>query len=393
MVTDRPRFGPPAGPEEREAMANIEAQAFAFSLPDALGFLDKAGLENFRVLRENGQVVAMALPLPTGQWYGGRRVPMVGVGAVGVAPHARGRGTATQFMGQLLQEQREAGMALSVLFPSTQTLYRRVGYEPAGSRYEIRVQVEGISVRERTLALRPVTEADQAALKDVYRRHAASQHGYLDRVPYHWNRVHSPRNETAYGFLVEGAQGVEGYVYLVRRRKVEFKQELGVTDFVALTPEAARRLLSFLSDHKSLALEAVWTGGAAEPWLLLLPEQTYQVKLLYHWMLRILDVPAALEARGYPEGLSATLHLEVEDALFSGNQGRFVLHVSGGQGRVERGGEGRLRLNVRTLAPLYTGFLTAEALRSVGLLTADEASVRQAAAVFSSPPPVMPDMF
>jgi predicted acetyltransferase len=317
----------------------------------------------------------------------------VGVGGVGVAPHVRGRGTATRFMGELLQEQREAGMALSVLFPSTQTLYRRVGYEPAGSRYELRVQVEGLTVRERTLALRPVTEADQAALKDVYRRHAASRHGYIDRRPYHWNRVSSPRNETAYGFLVEGAQGVEGYAYLVRRRKVEFKQELALTDFVALTPEAARRLLSFLSDHKSLALEAVWTGGAAEPWLLLLPEQTYQVKLLYHWMLRILDVSAALEARGYPEGLSAALHLDVEDALFPGNQGRFVLHVSDGQGRVERGGEGRLRLNVRALAPLYSGFLPPEALRSVGMLSADDASVRQAAAVFASPPPVMPDMF
>jgi predicted acetyltransferase len=393
MATDRPQFGPPAGPDEREAMANIMAQAFAFSPPDAAVFLDKSGLEKFRVLREGGQVVATALPIPMGQWYGGRRVPMVGVGGVGVAPQARGRGTATQFMRQVLQEQREAGMALSVLFPSTQTLYRRVGYELAGSRYELRVQMEGLAFRERTLALRPVTEADQAALKDVYRRHAASQHGYLDRVPHTWNRVHSPRNELAYGFLVEGAQGVEGYVYLVRRRKVEYKQELVLTDFVALTPEAARRLLSFLCDHKSLALEAVWTGGAVEPWLFLLPEQTYQVKLLSQWMLRVLEVPAALEARGYPEGLSAALHLEVEDELFAGNQGRFLLHVSGGQGRVERGGEGRLRLNIRALAPLYSGFLTPEALRRVGALSGDDASVRQAAAVFSSPPPVMPDMF
>ncbi|MDC0709854.1 GNAT family N-acetyltransferase [Stigmatella sp. ncwal1] len=390
---DRPRFSPPEGAAEREAVIDIEAQSFALAPPDAAAMVEKVGLANFRVLRERGEVVAMALPIPMGQWYGGRRVPMAGVGGVGVSPRARGQGTATQLMREVLQEMRGAGFPLSVLYPSTQTLYRRVGYEQAGSRYEIRAQVEGLDFRERALALRPIRETDHAVLQDVYRRQAASRHGFLDRVPHIWNRVHSPRNETAYGFLVEGAQGVEGYVYLVRRRKVEYKQELVLTDFVALTPTAARRLLSFLGDHKSLALEAVWSGGPADPWLFLLQEQTYQVKLLYHWMLRVLDVPAALEARGYPEGLSGTLHLEVEDELFSENRGRFMLHVSEGKGRVERGGEGQMRLNIRALAPLYSGFLTPEALRSVGALAAEDACVRRAAAIFTSPPPVLPDMF
>ncbi|ADO74281.1 Acetyltransferase, GNAT family [Stigmatella aurantiaca DW4/3-1] len=379
--------------EELKAVNDIEAQSFALSPQDAAAVTEKAGIANFRVLRESGEVVAMALPIPMGQWYGGRRVAMAGIGGVGVSPSARGQGTATQLMRQVLQEMRGAGFPLSVLYPSTQTLYRRVGYEQAGSRYEIRAQIEGLDFRERTLALRPVRDADHPVLWDVYRRHAVSRHGYLDRVPFIWNRVISPRNETAYGFLVEGAQGVEGYVYLVRRRKVELKQELVLTDFVALTPAAARRLLSFLGDHKSLALEAVWSGGPADPLLFLLQEQTYQVKLLYHWMLRVLDVPAALEARGYPEGLSGTLHLEVEDELFPENQGRFVLHVSGGEGRVERGGEGQLRLNIRALAPLYSGFLSPEVLRSVGALAAEDATLRRAAAIFSSPPPVLPDMF
>jgi predicted acetyltransferase len=379
--------------EEAAAVADIGSQAFAVSPADGVTWIEKVGLSNFRVLREGDEVVGMALPVAKGQWYGGRRVAVAGIGGVGVAPSARGRGTATRLMQRVLRELRGAGFPLSTLYPSTQTLYRRVGYEQAGSRYEMRVQVHGLNFTERTLSLRPVKPSDLPALQEIYRRFASTRQGYLDRSPYNWDRVMNPRNETAYGFLVEGAQGVEGYLYLVRRRKVDFKQELFLTDFVAGTPAAAQRLLSFLGDHRSLAVEVVWNGTPADPILFLLREQDYQVRLLFHWMLRVLDVPKALEARGYPVGTSGTLHLEVEDDLFPENQGRFVLEVTGGQARVSRGGEGRVKLHVRTLAPLYSGFLSLEALRSAGALVADDASVAVAAALFSGSPPALCDMF
>jgi predicted acetyltransferase len=50
-------------------------------------------------------------------------------------------------------------------------------------------------------------------------------------------------------------------------------------------------------------------------------------------------------------------------------------------------------MDIRTLASLYTGFLSPEALRSVGALVADDASVRLASALFCGPSPALPDMF
>lgn len=396
MDTTAPDFGPPQGEREDTAADDIRAQAFALTPEESRGWRQKveAGEAQLRVLREGGSVAATIVLIPMGQWFNGRRVPMVGIGGVGVAPERRGQGTATRLMRTALRELRSQGAPLASLYPATQPLYRRVGFEQAGSRHEVRVQLHGLDFQERTLALRPVTEADVPALRDVYRRYAQRQQGWIDRTAYTWSRVTHPRGETAYGYLVEGKAGIEGYVYLSRRVVSQgLWQELNLTDIVALTPAAGRRLLSFLGDHRSMAQEVVWRGGPADPLLFLLREQTYEVKHLFHWMLRLLDIPAALQARGYPAGLSGALHLEVEDDLFPENHGRFVLEVENGEAEVRRGGDGDVKLHVRALAPLYSGFLSPAALQGAGALEADESSLRTAAAIFSGPPPAMPDMY
>ncbi|ATB49982.1 acetyltransferase [Corallococcus macrosporus DSM 14697] len=393
METQPGDFGPPRDEREMSAVADIMMQSYAMSPADGAAWMQRTTRSDLRLLREGGEVAASLVLIRMGQWYGGRSVPVIGVGGVGVSPVHRGRGTATRLMQHLLREARATGAPLSVLYPATQPLYRRVGYEHAGTRQEIRLQVPSLDFSERTLSLRPIREADTAAIVLSYQRHARHRPGWLDRGDFSWGRVRNMRGEVAQGYLVEGSAGVEGHVYVIRRALKDFKQELFLTDVVAHTPAAARRILSFLGDHRSLATEAFWYGGVDDPLLLLLREQTYSVKLYMHWMVRVLDVASALGARGWSEGLSGALHLEVEDDLFPENQGRFVLEVSEGQARVRRGGEGRLRLHVRELAPLYTGHLSAQALRAMGALHGEEASVRAADSLFAGPPPSLRDMF
>ncbi|MFP2930019.1 enhanced intracellular survival protein Eis [Pyxidicoccus sp. 3LG] len=386
-------FGPPRDEQELSAVADIMTQSYAMAPPAATAWVQRVGQADLRLLREGGQVAATLVYIPMGQWFGGRTVPIVGVGGVGVSPVHRGQGTATRLMQNLLREARASGAPLSALYPATQPLYRRVGYEHAGARYEVRIQIPPLDVSERTLSLRPIEARDEEAIVACYQRFAQARQGWLARGPYVWSRVRVPRDGTAHGYLVEGGSGVEGYLYVVRKPLTGWKQELFLSDVVANTPAAARRLLSFLGDHRSLGAEAMWYGGADDPLLLLLREQTYSVKLDMHWMVRVLDVAAALEARGWPVGLSGALHLEVDDDLFPENQGRFVLEVSDGAARVRRGGEGHMRLHVRSLASLYSGFRSAELMRAVGALEADDASVRTAVSLFSGPQPSIRDMF
>jgi predicted acetyltransferase len=125
----------------------------------------------------------------------------------------------------------------------------------------------------------------------------------------------------------------------------------------------------------------------------LLGEQKFRMQFKEYWMVRILDVARALTERGYLPGVHGEVHLDVGDELFPENAGRYVLIVADGRGMVQRGGNGSVRLNVRSLAALYTGFATAHGLKVLGRIEGDEASLRGASAVFAGGAPSMPDMF
>jgi len=110
-------------------------------------------------------------------------------------------------------------------------------------------------------------------------------------------------------------------------------------------------------------------------------------------MLRIVDVRKALALRGYPPGLRAEVHFAIRDDILRANAGRWVLSVEDGLARVRRGGRGHLALHIRTLAPLYSGYLSPLELQALGLLQADPTRAAAAAPLFAGPPPGMADMF
>ena len=120
---------------------------------------------------------------------------------------------------------------------------------------------------------------------------------------------------------------------------------------------AARQLWAFLGAHDRSRFDHVeWVGSPDDPMFGALDWPSLAASSVQRWILRLLDVPGALEARGYPGGVRAELHLDVRDDFLPGNQGHHVLSVSGGRGKVARGGRGELKLDVGALAPLYTGY-------------------------------------
>ena len=72
---------------------------------------------------------------------------------------------------------------------------------------------------------------------------------------------------------------------------------------------------------------------------------------------------------------------------------RWVLAVSGGRGQVQPGGAGRIRLDVRDLAAIYTGFLAPQECTYLGTIAGPEQDLALAGVVFSGARPWIADMF
>ena len=62
----------------------------------------------------------------------------------------------------------------------------------------------------------------------------------------------------------------------------------------------------------------------------------WDIRSTTHWMLRIVDVKTAIECRGYPRAVSASLCFDIEDDLLPANHGVWRISVSEGKGRAEK---------------------------------------------------------
>jgi hypothetical protein len=120
--------------------------------------------------------------------------------------------------------------------------------------------------------------------------------------------------------------------------------------------------------------------GPSDPLWWMLREQDADIAERESWMLRLLDAPAAIAARGFPATV-LTVPLQITDDLRPANSGRWDLTVRAGEGRLSRYRTDRvpaspsgsppsesasLALGARGLAALYAGTPVAT-LRRAGL--------------------------
>lgn len=390
-------YGTVSNPEDAQQLGVIINQCFSDPSPSSWQTYSQeiVGLENFRIIRQSGKIIGGLAILHMGQWYCGESVPMAGIAAVGIAPEHRGTGAVFELLKFTLKELHAKGVPLSTLYAATQRPYRKVGYEQGGICYGWELPTNSIQLSDRTLPMQPVIPVCQEAFYNLYHQKAKVTNGHLDRNQSIWKTIVEPEKETEqifYAYLIGAAAQPEGYIIFNQKRE-ENDRLIYIRDWVVLTAAAARRFWTFLGDHRSLVKKVRWCSSAVEPLMLLLPEQTNNIRFSEHWMLRIIDVSQALVKRGYPLTIETELHLEVFDDLLPENNGKFVLSVSQGRGEVTKGGRGELQLDVRGLTSLYTGLFTPHQLKLAGKLEAKATALSTATEIFAGLLPWMPDFF
>ena len=392
-MTSQLEYGTVSNPEDARQLGVIISQCFNDQSPNGWQtYSNRIGLENFRVIRQAGQIIGGLSIYQMGQWYGAR-IPMAGIASVGVSPEHRGTGAAVELLSHTLKELYANGVPLSTLYAATQRPYRKVGYEQGGNFCTWEIPTDSIQIRSSILPMQPVIPVCRKVFHDLYHQQAKVTNGHLDRNPAIWERIESlPKEEIVYAYLIGSETQPEGYIIFSQGQEDD-SCLIFIRDWVVLTPAALRRFWTFLAAHRSIVKKVRWRSSTVDPLILLLPEQTAKIHRSDRWMLRVIDVSKALEKRGYPLGIETELHLEVRDNLLAENNGKFVLSVSNGRGEVKKGGKGELQLDVCGLAPLYTGLFTPHQLQLTGQLEANEIALLSATQLFAGSQPWMPDFF
>lgn len=300
-MTGAPEYRQPL-PEELEPAGRLMSEAFVCPRPWGAGITTAAEPSTLRVLCEEGKVVAAAVVHPWRQYFGGRSIAASGPGAVAVASEARGRGVATRLLRHILDEGRANGVPLSVLYPASRQLYGKAGYAPGGWRITRLFEAAKIGARRGPFPVRRATPEDHAAIPDVHRQAAERTNGWLARPDYKWHSLlSSTGDEMRTAWVVEQDGALTGYLVTSVVHRGD-RRLVRIDDHAAVTREAAQSLLAFLAGHAFQSHGILWGGGPFDALEASLAEATHQIvtENRMEWFLRLADVPAALELRGYP---------------------------------------------------------------------------------------------
>jgi hypothetical protein len=275
---------------------------------------------------------------------------MAGVAGVKVAPEERGRGVGRALMTTLLQEIAARGFPVSALYPATAPLYRSLGWEIAGGKYETVLPARSLAALVPPDCpapapdsggggrggggepLRRATPADAVAVVDVL---GAVYQSQRDCGP----ATHEP------GVVAAWLDDDDRFAYLAGDGFLTYHWADEATvvhvDLLAAASAAtARAFWQILASHATIAGTVRACLSPADPVSWLTREPVAVTRQDDPWMLRVADVPAAVAARGFPAAAALTAQLELTDEILSGNSGHWSLEIGGGAGKLAPSGSG-----------------------------------------------------
>jgi predicted acetyltransferase len=383
--------------DDLDGIFEVRAQAFAVRESDRERWKGLVEPAEFLTAFLDGQVVGSLRVLDMGQWFSGRSVPMGGIASVVVRPEHRGEGIAARLLDASLERMRDAGQPISALHPATTRVYRAAGWEIAGDLASHRIATRSLErlPRGESEHIRRLTPEDVDDVRMCYDAVAATRSGWVDRRDWLWNLAATQDFvDQSFVYGVDGADGLDGYVVFSQSESPSWGYHISVGELVARDPGAAVTLWRFLGGHCMQVEHVDIECGSIDELLLVLPEQDVEPTGNNRWMLRLVDAPAAIAARGFPASVSTEVHLDLTDRLAPWNQGHWILRVEGGRGELLPGGTGDVQLAINGLSTLYTGWGSTTSLAGAGAMHHGSPSDRSALdAAFAGPPPTMVDDF
>ena len=364
-------------------------------------------VERMHAAFDGSEIVGGAGVFPFQMTVPGAVVPCAGVTVVGVLPTHRRRGILARMMRAQIDDVHERGEPLAALFASEETIYRRYGYGLASLQYEIRLPRVRAALRAGAPArigqVRLVgTDEALEVFPRLYDRVRRTTPGFLSRSREWWElrrlRDAAERRPPGAGplnlalFELDGrATGYALYRIAQQEEAAHWKRRLRVIEALGLDAVATREIWRFLLEIDWTEEILAWMLPADHPLQHLVARLDYlDLRADTGLWIRLVDVEAALSARGYRADGRVTF--EVADSFCPWNEGIWTV-ADGVAKRSRRRPD--VRLDVQELGATYLSGFSFGQLERAGLVEeAARGGLARADELFASDrAPWCPEMF
>jgi predicted acetyltransferase len=341
----------------------------------------------------------------------GSVLPTAGVTLIGVKPSHRRRGLLRAMMEHQLHDIHEREEPIAMLWASEGAIYQRFGYGLASvqswldieSNRGIFVNDPGPRGRIRMLRLedaletiRPIYDGVQARTPGMFERTDAWWDRRVLADPKEWREGASPK------YLAVWEEDSVARAYAFYRIDTGWSHagpigNVQLWELLALDDKAYREMWRYVFSID--LVDRVKSRGsmlaADSPlYLMLLEPRRLRATFSDGLWLRVVDVPSALEGRGF--AAEGTITLDIKDELCPWNEGRWSVTAGDGSAEVTRSDrDADLSLDVSTLGAAYLGTFTFAQLQRAGRVAArSQDAVRLADALFRTDvAPYCPEIF
>lgn len=332
----------------------------------------------------------------------GGTVPACAISSVTVAPTHRRRGLLRDLMSGELRTAATLGFPVAVLTVSESGIYGRFGFGPAAHAASWTIKAR------RAGWIGPVApgrvdfvsrERARELVEPLHERIRLASPGEIDMPGGHWDRFLGtrPDAEKADQRRVLQYRSPEGEVdglvlYSVTPSDDDYSESsLDVALLLAATDDAYAGLWRFLLSMDLIGTIRAHELSLDEPlWWMIADQRAATITVRDHQYVRILDVPAALEARTYDA--PGVVALDVTDPLGFA-EGRWLLRVDAdGRGRSERwegeapDGAVVVALGVAELSAAYLGGVSLTTLARAGRVRSSDVDAADRVFARSVPP-------
>ena len=322
----------------------------------------------------DGEIVSSLFCQPAPVHIGGAKVPHAAVGAVGTLPEYRRRGCAGALMAGCVRTLGDEGILLSSMWPFSYEYYRKFGWEVGAETRSYEAEGKFFAETGNAATARVATRKDMNGMAAAYESFAPRHNCLTHRRADWWNRIINiddflgSEAESSKGAVVHTTDGVvDGYaVYSIdssqENKRIETKE------VVFAVPEHRRDMLAFLGSTDPEG-RLGFSAPADDLFLHEIPNsRAVDARITPAFQFRVIDPAGALEYLSPAKEVRGRLSVSISDPVFEEG---FELGLQAGDGEVglcRAEPEHALRVDVQTLAKVYSGYLTAREAWKLGRL-------------------------